>query len=80
MAPRKQTSPKAEAVPAPDVAPPATIERRKPDDERKETPLHIRFTEEQKALLKRAAESEGLDLSGWARSTLLKAAKATLSR
>lgn len=79
MAPRKQTSPKAESVPAPEAAPPV-IERRKPDDERKETPLHIRFTEDQKALLKRAAESEGLDLSGWARSTLLKAAKAALPR
>lgn len=79
MAPRKQTSPKAEAVPTPDAAPPA-VERRKPDDQRKEMQLHIRVTEAQKAAMTRAAEAEGLELSAWVRSTLLKAAKATPSR
>jgi uncharacterized protein (DUF1778 family) len=51
------------------------MERRKPDNERKELIVRIRLTAEQKALLAEAAAKVGLDLSGWLRYIALKSAK-----
>lgn len=61
----------------PDPAPPAAPIHRKPSELRKETQIHIRMTETQKAALTQAAAREGLELSAWIRSTLLKAAGLT---
>jgi hypothetical protein len=54
------------------------MERRKPDEERKESLVRIRLTAEQKDLLTAAALKVGLDLSGWLRFIALKEAKALL--
>jgi uncharacterized protein (DUF1778 family) len=54
------------------------MERRKPDDERKESLVRIRLTADQKELLTEAAAKVGLDLSGWLRFIALKEAKALL--
>lgn len=48
--------------------------RRKPAEKRKELQLHVRVTEAQQAAFQRAAEAQGLDVSSWVRSTLLRAA------
>lgn len=52
------------------------IVRRKAQDQRKQTQLHIRITEAQKKALEHAAARKGLDLSAWVRMTLLEAAGA----
>ena len=44
-----------------------SVERRKPDDERKDTSVRIRLTDAQKQTIARAAEKSGLDVSGWLR-------------
>ena len=44
-----------------------TIERRKPDDERKDTSVRIRLTDAQKQTIEKAAAKSGLDVSGWLR-------------
>lgn len=56
------------------------MERRKPDNERKELVVRIRLTAEQKALLAEAAAKVGLDLSGWLRFIALREAKELLEK
>lgn len=47
-----------------------------PDEERREKPLRIRLTDEERQLLDQAAEAAGCaNTSCWARETLEKAAK-----
>ena len=53
------------------------MKRRKPAAKRKEDILRIRLTDEQREILEVAAEGTGLDLSAWARMTLLRAAEKT---
>lgn len=50
------------------------MKRRKPKAERKEDVVRVRVTAEQKEALTRAAKKTGLDVSGWARSILLREA------
>jgi uncharacterized protein (DUF1778 family) len=51
--------------------------KRLPDDERREKPLRIRLTPEERELVDKAAESHEETSSGWAREVLLReAAKA----
>lgn len=71
----KAAAPKASAPPPVEPEAPEIV-RRKPDDQRKQTQLHIRITEAQKEALERAAARKGLDLSAWVRMTLLEAAGA----
>jgi uncharacterized protein (DUF1778 family) len=54
------------------------MERRKPDNERKELIVRIRLTADQKELLAEAAAKVGLDLSGWLRFIALREAKELL--
>lgn len=51
-----------------------SIERRKPQKERKESAILIRVSAEQKAILQAASKKAGLDLSSWLRSTGLREA------
>lgn len=44
---------------------------------RKENSIHIRVTDDQKALLTKAADRVGLGISGWVLSVALREAKAT---
>ena len=72
----KRVSKSAAAVPAEGDAE-AGIVRRKPDEMRKESQLHIRITAAQREAMARAATREGMDLSAWVRWVLFKAAGAT---
>ncbi len=46
-----------------------------PDDERREKPLRIRMSDEERELVDRAAEATGQTTSQWARDILERAAK-----
>jgi uncharacterized protein (DUF1778 family) len=50
--------------------------RRKPLKSRKEDSIRVRLTKDQRKTLEAAANREHMDLSAWARKTLLKAAEA----
>ncbi len=52
--------------------------KKKPVGEARENVLRIRLTEEERALLDRAAETRTLETSTWARSELIALAKKTL--
>jgi uncharacterized protein (DUF1778 family) len=52
--------------------------KRLPDDERRDKPLRIRLTPEERALVDQAAESHEASSAGWAREILIReATKAT---
>lgn len=51
-----------------------------PDDERREKPLRIRMSEEERELVDRAAEKADQATSQWAREVLTRAAKQELKR
>jgi uncharacterized protein (DUF1778 family) len=51
---------------------------KKPDGETRENVLRIRLTDEERALLDKAAEGKTLDTSTWARSELIALAKRLL--
>ena len=52
----------------------ATIKRRKPKSDRKESGVLVRLTDEQKTTLTQAADAAGLGLSAWMRSLALREA------
>lgn len=45
----------------------SVVKRRKAKEERKDTSIRIRLTDEQKTKLEAAAAAAGLDVSGWLR-------------
>lgn len=47
----------------------------KPDDERKSNVVQIRLTDAEKTDCETAAEADGVKMSAWARSTLVKSAR-----
>ena len=49
-----------------------------PDDERKGYMFRLRMTQEERALLDKAARQDGKDTSAWARATLVAKAKKTV--
>ena len=54
---------------------------KKPDSERREKPLRIRVTKDERRILDEAAQRSGQDTSTWARDLLLKnAGKTRLSK
>jgi uncharacterized protein (DUF1778 family) len=53
-----------------------TIQRRKPDEERRTLYLRVRLTADQDAMMKEAAASAGITVSSWAVERLVRAAKA----
>ena len=54
--------------------------KRLPDRERREKPLRIRLTDEERELIDRAATAASSKSSAWARAVLLKAAQRQLRR
>jgi hypothetical protein len=54
--------------------------RRKPKSARKDSQIRVRVTEHQKQIFIAAAESAGLDVSGWLRNVGLEAAAGTRRR
>jgi uncharacterized protein (DUF1778 family) len=48
---------------------------KKPPEERKENPLQVRLTGDERAACDAAADKAGQNLSAWARSVLVRAAK-----
>jgi hypothetical protein len=58
----------------------AMVRLRKPPEERKDYHLRVPLTPGQRALIEGAARQEGEDKAGWARGTLVAAAKRTLAK
>ena len=54
--------------------------QRKPAEERKDYHLRVPLTPGQRALIESAAKLDGEDKAGWARGTLVAAAKRTLAK
>ena len=48
---------------------------KKPDEKRRGYTLRVRLTESERKIFEEAAERNGLELSGWVRMVLLKAAR-----
>ena len=57
------------------VATTAFVKRRKKKDERKESSIRVRLTEDEKAALEAGAAKAHLDLSAWIRATMLREAE-----